>query len=402
VLKQALNPRYTFKEVSREAASLGLKLNPEQDWPFFKPLRAQFDELSDSGFDANNPAASVYQTAIQATQLSPETARDRENLPRWFYRGQRRHEWTVTPTLFRGLADVGPQIQLQVMTERLTRLRGCVHAIRSMNPGVADPEGVAIAQHYSAELRVSTWLTDVTLSPFVALFFASDGGRAGEVGVIYTIERTEWLSFGGARNTLLGQLRYISPQGIARIDSQRAFFIDAPHPLLYDQLANRALYFRQSEGVTFEDTGLTPPVSRQHIYPASDPTIKHLPTEWSQREGPPLEGEPHEGSIQPLHSLAFYSIAEPWMPNRTPEQEELLLAVCRLHTAMTLRKKHFPDHLVTLHRLRYVCEGIVKANIETAIDLLQLWYLPEIGQSEKKETREAFGACLVEAGISAG
>jgi FRG domain len=398
VLNHALDPRYALGGVSQEAASLGLNLHPQEDWPLLESLRLSFDELSDSGFDAHNPAASVYQTAIQVIRLRLESALDRENRPRWFYRGQRQDQWLVTPSMFRGFEDLDRQTRLHMMEERLGRLRGCVRALRSKSLGSTDFEAVAIAQHYSAELRISTWLVDVTLSPSVALFFASDGGEPGEVGVVDAIERTEWMSFGGARDTLLGNLRYISPQGIPRIENQKAFFIDAPHPELYEQLSNRRLYFRQLRGVTFEDATLSPPVSRCDIYPTTDTTVHRLPRSWPSAERSSLEWEPPPESIQPLDSSHFYSIAESWMPNPTANQRKLLSAACRLHASMTSRKAQLPSYLITLHHLKRVAHAISEPDVaNTVADLIRDWYMPEIEHSKKREAREVFYACLHEA-----
>src|SRR5205823_1301233 len=103
---------------------------------------------------------------------------------------------------------------------RVLRVRSAVGSFRNSGFARPDLEILAIVQHYKKELGVPTWLLDVTTSPYIGLFFASDGGEETEIGAIDYIERTEWMSFGGERSDAVGTIRYISPHGIPRIENQ--------------------------------------------------------------------------------------------------------------------------------------------------------------------------------------
>jgi hypothetical protein len=82
------------------------------------------------------------------------------------YRGQRHARWPTIPSLFRRKDVEGA---LDHLGKAIPRIQACV-------PATSEEQAVAIAQHYSKELGVATWLLDMTYDPRVALFFASDGG----------------------------------------------------------------------------------------------------------------------------------------------------------------------------------------------------------------------------------
>lgn len=297
VLVNALNPFWPFERVAREARSL-LSIDVSNDWNKLEQLREAFHDLANFGFEPDTPAESVYQTAIQIKQRQLEHESDRENKQRWFYRGQRRYQWSITPLTFRDLGDfVGAGNDFLA---RVSCVRGAVRALQGAGLGKQEFEALAIAQHYSKELGVRPWLLDVTLSPYVALFFATDGGQDGDVGVMDYIERTEWMLFSEGAPDRVGRIRYVSPEGIPRVENQAAFFIEAPHPELYDQMAIRRYYFRQHSGVVFEDTSLDPPVSRDRIYPKDDPLLGKLPKVWEGKSSEPLTWEPQ------LHTLVSW------------------------------------------------------------------------------------------------
>jgi hypothetical protein len=58
-------------------------------------------------------------------------------------------------------------------------------------------------------------LIDFTWDPFVALFFASDGGQDGDVGVISYISLKEFNRFSAGGTNRLGKIRVIEPRGVA-------------------------------------------------------------------------------------------------------------------------------------------------------------------------------------------
>ena len=173
VLRHAMNPeRYSFAAVEREARGFGLAIDLAGDWPQIESLRGAHDPLCDIGFASDTPADLVYQTAIQICLQRLPDADDR-----WFYRGQRNHHWATVPKLFRDMPSAEDATFAPALAQRVAKVRGIVAAMKRLGIDYDDFEATAVVQHYSAELDTSTWLLDVTASPWVALFFASDGGE---------------------------------------------------------------------------------------------------------------------------------------------------------------------------------------------------------------------------------
>ena len=392
VVRQALNPRYSFEQVAQEIKSFDIPIELSKDWHRIEQLRDAFDDLGNDGVNLDTPAASVYQTAIQIMQRSLEHALDREGERRWFYRGQRSSRWPVSPSMFRRLANSNKAVE--EYRARLERVRNAVHSLREVGLGQSEFEALAIVQHYSTNLGVTTWLLDVTSSPYVALFFASDGGQEGDIGSIDYIERTAWLRFSNEGQNLVGTIRYVSPAGIPRIENQAAFFLEAIHPELYRQLSVRALYFRQQPGVVFEDVSLDPPVSRHRIYPEQDPVEDMLPKELERGTSTPLAWEPPPESLRPPGAAVFSSIVQPWLGDISRAHQEVVAVICSLHAAITRRQGGLPYAIGTLHQLRRVVESVTRGTVRDPKELLELFYLPHVRAGTVRDT---FMACLIEA-----
>lgn len=379
VLKDALSPNSTEEAIRRKVVPLGKTVDFERDWPRIQQLRSAWEELDQLG-DREEPAESVYQTAIQIVKRQLE---DREynwkGEKRWFYRGQRKFEWSVRPSIFRELpSDETAIVELQA---RIDRARRAVAALRRKGLASTDFECLAIAQHYHDVLSIRTWLLDVTESPWVALFLASYGGITGEVGTIECIERDEWLSFSDHGNNWLGAMRCVSPRGIPRISNQSAFFLEAPHPELYRQLVNRRLCFRQKSGVVFEDQSLQTPVLRARILPDPDPTIARLPADWGSDVAAPLMREPTRASLDSPNADVFFAVVRPWLAQATPAQRDVIRGVCALHAEFTRRRDRLPPPLVTLHHLRRVARYVLSLPELTLEWLLRFKYTGALEQT---------------------
>jgi hypothetical protein len=406
VLNQAMNPlRYPKKQIVREIESFHLNVDLHDDWPDVEALREAFEPLSNLGFSEDAPADSVYQTAIQVRKqrLADDLAGDGK--ARWFYRGQRNHLWDSIPKLFRDFQARGAVSDELQLEERLQQLRAIV--ARIMRSGLTNDEfeAVAIAQHYSSELATRTWLLDVTASPWVALFFASDGGKTGEIGTVEYIDRTEWQAFSDSGQNELGALREASPGTILRIRNQEAFFLQAPHPQLLKDLVNRKLYFRQNDDAVFESDAFVQAINRDLIYPTTDPilpTILNLPSVSVQINK--LMWEPTTSILRAPDFQTYLPIALALLDRASVEWpgewervsgfdwNELLAQICRLHACVRTNQDNFDHYLTTLHHLKQLVIFVLMHGQRGVPFFLKFCYERNFREDETKHT--AFRQCL--------
>lgn len=254
------------------------------------------------------------------------------------YRGQRDHKWQTIPALFRTKDIEGT---LDKLARVIPRIQACVLAN-------SEEQAVAAAQHYSKELGVATWLLDMTYDPRVALFFASDGGVTGDVGVVNCVVQKEWNKLSAGGTNRLGRLRVIDVPGVLRIEHQRASFLDTSHPELFDQYVAHTVWFRQKDGMRFEDPDAEFPVTGELIYPMADPVLAAL------RRAPPatvgaLNIGPAGDAREPLGSAAYWEIAQSWCRQEDVEidayREDTLKVVCDVHARLQAQRDQFalPD-----------------------------------------------------------
>lgn len=186
------------------------------------------------------------------------------------YRGQRKDAWELGATIYRGLQE-GPkrQAELQVRAADACRVG---HAIAD-RLGFSFEEAMAVAQHYSAAdiLGTPTWLVDFSRDPWVGLFFATDGGETGDIGIVWDIMPSEYNRFTAGEGNPIGPLQLVVPQGIQRIENQAGVFAIAGLPQIFDQYVSFGwdTRFRQHTGLVFEDPVLG--ISGDAIYPLDDP-----------------------------------------------------------------------------------------------------------------------------------
>ena len=144
-----------------------------------------------------------------------------ETCPR-FYRGQRNERWEVGAKIYRGLpADDGRGPQLGARAAAASRTGRAVAAKLDMTPR----EAMAVVQHYSAAdiLDTPTWLIDFSRDPWVGLFFATDGGVSGEIGIVWDISRSEFQAHTAGDGNPIGGLQLVVPPGVSRIEISTAF-----------------------------------------------------------------------------------------------------------------------------------------------------------------------------------
>lgn len=399
VLREALNPeRYSKAHVAAQIKAFGLRSHLAHDWEDITLLRDAFEPLSTLGFSSSTPAESVYQTAIQVRQLRLEKQRDREGQARWFYRGQRNHLWRTVPKILRDLAEQ-PDARA-ALQERVRAVRSMVARILEAGLATDDFEATAIVQHYSSELGTGTWLLDVTASPWVGLFFASDGGRAGEIGKLEYLSRTEWTLFSNSGDSALGPIKVATAPSVLRITNQQGFFLQAPHPDLFEDLAVRTLYFLQGD-VAFESEALEPALTRDLVYPSVDPTLAALRSLASAPLDTTLTWEPGVDAVAVPGWESYLPIARALLEaagaghgamGRELGTADLLGEICRLHSAVRARQGRLPDYVMTLHHLRRLVDWSV-TNGDLGIGrLLEFCYLQYV--ENDPEAKRVFLRCL--------
>jgi FRG domain len=251
----------TESAILREFRSFGLE-PPRPDVLreafFLQSVLYPSDRKRPDGRHPDDPMENVYAAALS---MLPHgfwvESPDRGQL----YRGQRDVGWPTIPKLFREKDVSGA---LKQLAQAIPRIQACL-------PTASEEQRVAVAQHFSKELGVATWLLDMTWDPRVALFFASDGGVTDEIGVVVCVVQKEWNELSAAGTNRLGRLRVIDVPGVLRIEHQRGSFLDTSHPELFDQYVAHTVWFRQVDGMRFEDPDADFPVTAERIYPTDDP-----------------------------------------------------------------------------------------------------------------------------------
>lgn len=381
-LRRALNPATPRALVEVDIVNLGLPINLAADWLDLERLR-RFLQLPGGLDNPKAPAASVYQAAcvIRKTIIN---AYGRED-DYWFYRGQRDRRWDCMPKIMRPLRGMHPDRSEAELQASLRQLRLLVSRIRRAGLAENDFDATAIAQHYSAELGVGTWLIDVTSSPWVALFFASDGGRAGDIGVIDFIIRTEWARFSSDGATALGALRVASVTSVPRINHQKGFFLQAPHPDLFNELVPLKLYFAQEDGVVFESPALVPAIDRGWIYPEKDEVLETIVATSADVAIEPraLAWEPSASMIGAPTGETYLPIAHALLEHNRRKQPELAArtrlldwdAVLRelslLHAVVRKHADRVPRYVTTLHHFERVVGTVMAYGMNGLSGLLR-------------------------------
>jgi hypothetical protein len=365
-----------------EAKVAGLEPKLAEHWDGVKRLAAAFPGQTD-GRRVDDPLPDAY-CAAYSMRNSPawQPSPSHEKL----YRGQRDHRWSVTPSLYR---ESGNESTIQA---KLDRVRDFVRTLEKHLTDLAEDQLLAVAQHYSHEAGIQTWLIDVTWDPLVALSFASDGGKAGDRGVVSYYTNAEWNKFSAGGKNLMGPIRVIEVPGIRRIAAQRALFIDTSHPEFFERLVPFSIWFRQQPGLMFEDETLAWPISRRTIYPLADETealVRKLKVVPSDK---PLAVTPRGNPDRSLTADDYLAQADSWLlqseVHLRPENRNILGAVCRFYAALGERKAKIELSLRSLHRLREAFNRIVYAEKEDRIIKLREAIEATLSRSAAREVRD--------------
>lgn len=340
-------------EVEREFTSFGVGSPASAHVREARALRSALDFPS-RGRSPEDPCEDVYQAALTMMPFGVWTASpSHEQL----YRGQRDAQWRVVPSFFRH----SPENQ----ATGLARVNALAKEIADRRLEFRPEQALALIQHYSKELAAPTWLIDLTWDPAVALFFASDGGRPGDVGVVTMLARREWENLAAGGRNRLGQIRVIHVPGVMRIERQRALFLDTSHPDLLDQYVAHSVWFRQVDGVTFEDLDADWAVSKARCCPDPDPTLAVLHGLVAMEdvdEATPTLAPPSDAS-QPLRAADYVAIAQSWCEQDgvvlelpTPRHSRVCVSftTCSRNTA-TISRSSFAASTASRTRLQLSC-----------------------------------------------
>jgi hypothetical protein len=269
------------------------------------------------------------------------------------YRGQRDVGWSIGATIYRDLPKGAA---------RREALDARVEAIRKLGSAVAAKlripfsDAIAVCQHYSDKenLGLATWLVDFSRDPWTGLFFASDHGEQGAVGVLWNISVSEYADHTVGRGNPIGPLQLTVPQGVQRIDNQAGVFVTAGLPQFFNQYVafGEGTRFHQHDGLVFEDALLG--VSRARIYPPDDPLRQTL-LEIKAADADRSEGTEIDDAIVPAavvsdpdNSQTYHDLLTAWLNAAEIRRSESSSASVRA----TLRL--LADFHALLHSPRYV------------------------------------------------
>jgi hypothetical protein len=290
------------------------------------------------------------------------------------YRGQRVDSWGVGASIYRGLPDeYGRHEALIPRVEAVRRLGQSVAAALDLS----FVDAMAVCQHYSDSeiLGIPTWLVDFSRDPWVGLFFASDGGRTGEIGIVWDIMTTEYAGHAAGKSNPIGGLQFAVPPRIPRIENQSGVFILAGLPQIFSQYVAFGwdTRFHQHTGEVFEDPvmGIGPAT----IYPPDDPlrlTLAELKQAYSNRTPSPNAADaivPDAVFSSPYHPRTYQALLGAWLDDyretrfepTPPGVEELLPDLARFHAL--LHSPRFASRLPnivsrSLNRLRSAFDAI--------------------------------------------
>ncbi|WP_020599332.1 FRG domain-containing protein [Spirosoma panaciterrae] len=245
-----------LQQIQWQAKYCGLFEALEPHWNDINKIHEVTLELT-GGRHENNPLPDVYAAALSMRMFDVWKCEPSVSV----YRGQRNYKWSTIPSIYRFTSDKREYYK--------TRLQNFVHFLREEYPKFSKTQCVAIAQHFSAddEGDTKTHLVDITWDPFVALFFASDGGKKGDIGVVNRIIVPEWKKYIANELSHRGNIEIIEVDGVQRIKNQRALFLSTPDPKSFDLYHPWKIFFKQHDGVVFDDLEYEQPLSNNTLYP---------------------------------------------------------------------------------------------------------------------------------------
>lgn len=272
------------------------------------------------------------------------------------FRGQRA-EWAIMPSLFRGPRDEA------AIAEEIARTTVLVRRIQRSLAQASETQAVALAQHYSLEAGVRTWMIDTTWDPFVALHFASADGAAGEIGMVTSVKPGDWSDASLLASEAVAPLHVVEVPGAARMASQRAVALSTTHPDMFEHCVAHVIRFRQRPGLVFRDDKMEPPITRASFFPTDDP-LASLVAELPAPDGNTsvLASAPANVAHGPFRAADYLRIVEGWWRKEGwPLDEDtlpLVTVICEFHERLQDMRDDVDIRLRSLYRLRNATASI--------------------------------------------
>ena len=293
-------------------------------------------------FSQAEPLEDVYEAALLLCRHDDDSL---------FYRGQRRADWGISPSLFRD--DAGPK------DEELAKLSSLVRYLQS-ELQIPQKEALAVAQHYSSvpdDFKVRSWVLDVTTDPRIACFFASLRGEPGDVGTVYKFKPHEMERLRTETPKQVGEVDVIEPPDVPRIDRQHATFIDHSHPELLQGYLPLNTKFQQKGDHHFEDPDLN--ITEDDLFPSEDEyrdlVHKWANTVWPEDVPPSKLVTPNHNPMDPMEVSDYLAMVKEWLQemgisyeNLSDAEQRCLQDLCRIHhkirnhdkTTMLVKSEH--------------------------------------------------------------
>lgn len=268
------------------------------------------------------------------------------------YRGQR-CRWPIRPKLFRNNPT-----QNEIDSE-LNRLASLSEALKHRYLQSNEYQRIAIAQHYSKEACVKTWVVDLTRNPWVALFFASKAskdGRRRDIGHVICFSRKGWEDFSAGGKNRLGDIKLIDIPEVPRIEAQKATFLDGSHPDLIEQYFAVQIEFLQHNNRIFEDPLIG--ITKEKLLPQNDALLDFI-AKWKASPQEPTQRlivKPANDALRPLQYSDYLDIvmswAEWWKAPLSQQRKNILKKMCDFHARLQEKRKDINLEARSLRRLR--------------------------------------------------
>lgn len=277
-----------------------------------------------------------------------------------FFRGHRSTTFELTPTIFRSSDSERPKDpELQSRKRRLSSLLTFL-STRDEFKDLKIDHLAAVAQHYSDITNVATWLLDVTLDPFIALFFASLNGQVGDIGSIYMFSVDEFRRLGAGANGLLGDFSVVHVPGVPRLERQRGAFITGSIPEAMKWFIPFEIQFRQHKGLVFEDVRRG--ISLDQLWKIEPDAIGKLMREWKftdvESKEYPIFERVKNTEVTPQLLLWYLDLLVPGALESDQQTRTLLSKLVHFHLAIN-KHKQIPVMARSLNRLIMTAEDIV-------------------------------------------